>query len=331
MSSKVTVIICTAGKPEVLKNALLSLSSVELPAGFSGEVLIVDNLPSTALEVVENAQVSSFTLRYLPEPRKGKSIGLNSAIATCDSDILVFTDDDLLFQKSWIVELIEPIMSGRADAVAGAIRLAPHLERPWMKQIHRAFFAEMLGPSYGALKLVGANMAFHRRVLSKVPAFDIALGPGALGFSDDSLFSDQLTAAGFRIEYSPNAEISHHFDESRLKRINILKHAAQIGRSQAHVAHHWDHRTILLPGLQAVRKKVQLALWRFRHQQELLIDEGCSEHEIYEVIALNFYDQFHKVRGEPRLYNRPDKVANDTPGLAGRWQRFKNSLSKGSG
>ncbi|KAA6407127.1 MAG: hypothetical protein FRX48_09193 [Lasallia pustulata] len=37
--------------------------------------------------------------------------------------------------------------------------------------------------------MVGANMAFSRRVLEKVPSFDTELGPGALGFFDESLFS----------------------------------------------------------------------------------------------------------------------------------------------
>ncbi len=49
--------------------------------------------------------------------------------------------------------------------------------------------------------MVGANMVFHRRVLSKVPGFDTDLGagPGSLGFGEETLFSRQLTEAGFRI------------------------------------------------------------------------------------------------------------------------------------
>ena len=54
-------------------------------------------------------------------------------------------------------------------------------------------------PTAGDFDLTGANMAFARRVLDKVPGFDRELGPGGLGFCDDTLFSLQLRTAGFRL------------------------------------------------------------------------------------------------------------------------------------
>ena len=47
--------------------------------------------------------------------------------------------------------------------------------------------------------LVGANMALSREVFAKVPGFDPELGPGALGFYDDTLLGWQLQEAGYTI------------------------------------------------------------------------------------------------------------------------------------
>ena len=62
-----------------------------------------------------------------------------------------------------------------------------------MEPVHRYWLATTEPNVPGKSRLiVGANMAFRRAVLSKVPKFDIALGVGSLGFAEDTLFSRQL-------------------------------------------------------------------------------------------------------------------------------------------
>lgn len=128
-------------------------------------------------------------------------------------DILLFTDDDVRPEHVWIPTMCAPIAEGRADAVAGGIEIAAHLRREWMEGFHRDFLAstEALDPgSIGAM--IGANCAFSRSVLNKVPAFDPELGPGALGFCDDVLFSRQLVNAGYRLTAVFDYPVTHHFD-----------------------------------------------------------------------------------------------------------------------
>jgi hypothetical protein len=84
-------------------------------------------------------------------------------------------------------------------------------------------------------------MAFSRRVLAKVPEFDVELGPGALGFADESLFSEQLAAAGYGIVPQPKVAVEHHFDEARLEPKSFRQMARKLGRSHAYVAYHWRH------------------------------------------------------------------------------------------
>ena len=43
----------------------------------------------------------------------------------------------------------EPIRAGAAHAVAGGVKMAPHLERPWMEPVHRYWLAETGTPPAG--------------------------------------------------------------------------------------------------------------------------------------------------------------------------------------
>jgi hypothetical protein len=90
--------------------------------------------------------------------------------------------------------------------------------------------------------MVGANMAFHRHVLDRVPGFEVELGPGALGFYDETLFSLQLMAAGYNLVGAMETSVEHHFDLSRLTRKGMIDLARKMGRSHAFVFHHWEHQ-----------------------------------------------------------------------------------------
>ena len=246
------------------------------------------------------------TVKYLEEPRRGQSYSRNTGLANAGGDIIIFTDDDLTFPTNWVVNLIEPILADRADAVAGIARMAPDLERSWMTYYHKVYYAQILEDQGDLLTFVGANMAFHRRVLEAVPEFDVSLGPGALGFCDDLLFGAMIKAAGFRLVFNPNAEITHHFDASRLTREALLKHAEQLGRSCGYTAYHWQHQEISAPFLRRLRKAMQIAIRRARNANHSPTEEGCDEAELFDINGWAYVDQYIKEQANPPKYQRPD-------------------------
>src|SRR6185503_16024061 len=63
--------------------------------------------------------------------------------------------------------------------------------------------------------LTGTNMSFKREVFERVGLFDLRLGPGASGFSEDTEFSLRIRRAGFRIGYTPHAVVYHELDPAR--------------------------------------------------------------------------------------------------------------------
>lgn len=300
----VSIIICTCNRAEYLRETLESLRGLEIPAGITPELIVVDNASTDAT----SAMASSFPLENMPlhviqEPRPGQCHARNTGLAAAAGEILLFTDDDLRLPANWLAGMCEPIRTGQADAVAGGVSLAPHLLKPWMEPVHRYWLAET-GPPQPSLRveLVGANMAFARHVLEKVPGFDTNLGPGALGFSDDTLFSKQLWAAGFTIHHAHQVRVEHHLAPERLTRASFLSAARKHGECKAYLAYHWEHQAVPVPAVQRVRKWLQVAWWRRRHSREAAQPEGLPTGEMYNLEAYHFYRHYLIECRKPRLY-----------------------------
>lgn len=238
MPTNVSVIICTRDRADSLKATLQSLAGVRVPAEFVTEVLIVDNgsLDHTHQVVADSiGRLGAMTVHYVSEPDGGQSLARNTGIRHSRGEVIVFTDDDLRFPADWLDGMVRPILSKQADAVCGGIRLAPELSRPWMSNLHRNWLASTDGMDPDRPGLIGANMAFGRHVLARTGEFDPALGPGALGFADDTQFGEAVRKAGFIIVSRFDNEVEHHFDPARLTAASFIATAKKHGRTLAYV------------------------------------------------------------------------------------------------
>ena len=200
--------------------------------------------------------------------------------------------------------MCSPIAHGDAMGAGGKIRMAPYLERSWMTRTHydRLSDTRYMPEDFGSM--IGANMAFHRDTLQKIDGFDTELGPGKLGFMDDSLFSFRMQAEGFKIAALPQVTVEHHFEPSRLLRRSWLQHGETAGRSMAFVHHHWDHKKVVLPWLQLTAWHCALRLFRLVRPANDPEAEGCHRYEIRMVQNVSFLKQFLIERKRPQKYKR---------------------------
>ena len=303
---KVSIIICSQNRADDLRQSLESLGAVCVPEAMPTEVIVVDNnsTDSTAA-LIQNCQLPNMTVRYLAEPRRGKSHGLNRAMAQAQGEVFLFSDDDLRFPPDWVTGMCEPILTGETDAVVGGIRMAPHLERPWIEPEHHLLLASNTWwkpetkPS-----LVGANMAFSRRVLDRVSGFDPEIGAGTLGAYEDYVFSQQLERAGFRLKLALPVCVEHHFQEDRLTPARMRRAAEAMGRSWAYVAYHWKHEPAPQPWLRWVRTALRLQLYRARHflQTRGRKADYLPGWEVQQRQDVAFAAQMLRERKRPRRY-----------------------------
>ncbi|HEX8187467.1 MAG TPA: glycosyltransferase [Pyrinomonadaceae bacterium] len=303
----VSIAICTYNHRDSLRLTLDAVGRARVPGGLRCELIVIDNASTDGTaELVKNYRPDNgLPVVYLFEPRQGQCFARNAGLRAARGRFIMFTDDDVRPPADWVGGMCAPLLAGGAHAVAGGVRIAPHLERPWMGWMHRACLAstDSLDPREPE-HMVGANMAFSREVLERVPAFDTELGPGASGFHDESLFSAQLRRAGYRIASAFGVTVEHHFDESRLGRESFLDTVRKMGRSSAYWAYHWEHEEVRRPRVELALARLRLAKWRVQRGRECRGPEGMPEWEMVLLKRVHFYRQYLRERVRPRNYER---------------------------
>lgn len=291
-----TIIICTRNRAECLRETLLSLDSMDIPESLRVDLIVVDNGSTDETgKVIDGFRSGKLPVLHLRVPLQGKANGCNAAMQVARGVFLLWTDDDVRVPRDWVIRMTAPLISGEAQAVSGKVRMASHLERPWMKKTHYFRLADTRFRPVGDFSMIGANMAFHREVLQKVPQFDPELGPGKSGMKEETLFSEQVLKAGFRI-YLSDCEVVHHFEAKRLKRLAWLRHAEASGVSSSLVCFHWEHRVIRCALLRSVFWTICWDLCRCMRPLCRADEEGCSRLEIRLAENHAFYSHYQKLK-----------------------------------
>ena len=299
----ISILICTRDRASDLRQTLEAIANLRFSVELPCELVVVDNASrDETAQVVEEAgkKAGNLEIRCIHEASPGLSYARNTAIKAARGEVILFTDDDVRPDANWLAGMSTPLLNGEADAVTGGVRLAPHLERKWMTDTHRGYFACSAHCSGVPGALVGANMSVHRRVFEKIPAFDVELGAGRMGFAEDTLFSFQLLEAGYRLHGAWDVQIEHHFDPSRLGREPLRKRALQQGHSNAYIWHHWLHAKQLGTRARLGLRCAQQAILQLKHREQG--DEGCSLAEAEILENIGFYQQYLIEVRRPRNY-----------------------------
>jgi GT2 family glycosyltransferase len=203
----------------------------------------------------------------------------------------------------WLEGMCRRILEGRADALAGMVHFPPHYETLLKQEpfaSRRAWFAstEDIDPA-APVRMVGANMAFSRRLAEVVGEFDPELGPGALGFYDETIYVWRLKRAGFRLQAVPSVSVEHHFDRDRLTRRTLLSMARRMGESEGFIHYHW-HGGKAQP-VRVWRARALLLAERLRAPWTIW-SKSASAQELERVKQLAFWQQLERCDGTPRKY-----------------------------
>jgi GT2 family glycosyltransferase len=220
-----SIIVPTFNRAASLERLLASLRAVRELDRLRTEVLVVNNgSTDNTLEVIcaERKSHRPFELELLAEPNQGKANALNRGLAAARGNYILVIDDDVVVDSSIIKDHWECYQATDFAAVQG--RVLPGYD-PYGKGADLTRLREYNIPyiDYGdrireIRGLTGTNMSFKREVLDRVGLFDVRLGPGAAGFSEDTEFSIRIRKAGFKIGYTPNAIVYHELNPSRYGR-----------------------------------------------------------------------------------------------------------------
>lgn len=216
----VSVIVSTHDRPERLSMSLPTLLAQHYPRY---EVIIVDNAPSTnaTADLIKQTYGDIEKLRYIREDNPGLSRGLNRGVMEARGEILAFTDDDVVLNCYWLLQLAKAFsLTDDVMCVTGLV-LPLELETPaqilfeeyggFDKGFRRRTYdltknrpREPLFPYTAGRFGTGASMAIRSAFLRSVGGFDPALKCGL----DIAVFF-QVIKQGHKLVYEP-AALAYH-------------------------------------------------------------------------------------------------------------------------
>jgi GT2 family glycosyltransferase len=226
---RVSIVVCTRDRPEVLRGCLHSLGALSTPPD---EVVVVDNSTSSSEAVQRVVGETLPGTSYVREERPGLSRARNAGVRATRGEIVAFTDDDATVHRDWLWRLRDAFTEPDVMVVTGLV-LPAALEtesqvvfetvfggffRGFQRIVYDTdFFEQTRSHPVPVWKIgAGANMAVRRRAFELVGEFDERLGAGAAGCSEDSEFWYRLLAEGFRCRYEPAAVAFHRHREDLL-------------------------------------------------------------------------------------------------------------------
>lgn len=233
----VSVVVSTRDRADRLARCLRALLAQQYP---DYEVIVVDNAPSTSAtaDLMQQTYANEAKVRYVREDRAGLSWGRNRGILEARSQIVVFTDDDVVVDAHWLSGLIKGFEVAENVACVTSLLLPLEMETPaqmlleefggFNKGYRRRIFDRKHGgediplyPFTAGRFGTGGGMAFTTTFLKEAGNFDPALGNGSpAGAGEDLVAFFYVIMRGYRLVYEPSSLVyhEHHRDYAKLRK-----------------------------------------------------------------------------------------------------------------
>ena len=247
-----SVVICTYNRARSLLDTLEALLVQETPPSLTWEIIVVDNNSrDNTREVVETlARRSALSVGYVFEPFQGQSYARNAGLKIAQGEIIAFTDDDVIPEKTWVAKLVAAVNYHQADGVGG--RILPKWEAPaprWLREnphiwwcialLHSEKVEILVWPEVkGSPQIWGANMAFKRSLFHEVGCFDTRLGNVGrkLYRGEETELIRRALKKGKKLIYDPKLTVHHRIDANRMTKNFFRKVAFDSGQAQVELS-----------------------------------------------------------------------------------------------
>lgn len=250
MTPSLTVLIATHNRADLLEHALHHINEARRPEGWRVEILVAANACTDRTHPLLNRYVrdlshapsvdSRLPLRWVAEPRPGKSHALNCAIPLIVSDFVAFVDDDHRVDLGYLENVCRSITEyPDADIICG--RILPDWdgsEPSWVHDEGPYRIYPLPVPRYDLgvtpfrspqdkVTPGGGNLVLRTSLFDRVGDFSTDFGPvgRGLGGAEDHEWVLRAVAAGAVIQYVPHIVQFHFVDQTRLRVVYLIQKA----------------------------------------------------------------------------------------------------------
>jgi len=221
-----TIAFCTWNRSLLLRRTLEQMTRLFIPDGISFELLVVNNNSTDTTDEVIESFSTTLPIRYLFEPKTGKSHACNRAVRNARGEYILWTDDDVLVDRCWMAAYWEAFQR-RPDAGFFGGPIEPLFEGSppkWLEisllQITDAFAIRDFGeqPFLFSKKNqpYGANFAMRRKE-QLLYHYNSSLGPqpGSFIRGEETAVINAMLAKGIEGWWVPGARVSHYIPRAR--------------------------------------------------------------------------------------------------------------------
>lgn len=217
--TSVSILIPTHNRDWLLTKTLDSLSQIQVPSDIKLEVIVTANActDNTLSLLAEYQQTFPYALQYFNEVEPGANIARNRCLCEAQGDVIAMVDDDIQFDKQWLVAIVEAFENFSIDIIGGRVLLWWQAVEPpkWLNhQLEILLSAYDLGDKAVSINLPGpltANLAFRRCVYERVGFFNTKVQNKntKIHRGDEVEYLNQAEKAGFKAMYIPKALVHH--------------------------------------------------------------------------------------------------------------------------
>jgi glucosyl-dolichyl phosphate glucuronosyltransferase len=222
---KISVVVCTYNRSELLKRCLDSLVGQNVDPDLY-EVLTVDNNSTDNTgDIAQEYCKNNSNFRYVVEKEQGHSQSRNRGWKEAKGELVAYIDDDAYADENWIKIILEDMAEHSPDVIGGTIK--PYFENDlavpkWMDD---AFFRYSFGdvPRFISYPEMGfgfssGNVVFKKSVLEETKGFSLKFGMvnGKLIMGEDSDLGYRLLKKKKLFYYEPRAIVYHLVSERLL-------------------------------------------------------------------------------------------------------------------
>ena len=230
---KISVIVPTLNRSQLLERMLRSMLTQTISRD-SFEVIVVDNgSVDNTKDVVDRYSQLFLNLFYVYEGQKGLHAGRHAGLLMAKGSILVYADDDIIPESSWLSSLADAFDDEKVGLATGKVLPDFESDPPawlsdfWKKHEYGTFLSQYSVMDLGDEVIPihpnfvwGCNYAVRKELVREFGGFHPDGYPKDLvkyrGDGETSL-SESIVEGGYKCLYLPNACVHHWVSDKRLR------------------------------------------------------------------------------------------------------------------
>lgn len=250
----ISVVLATYDRDETLARTLASFAD-QAVSGLRWQVFVVDNACREKTRELSESFQGTLPIQYLRQSTPGKNHALLTAMPLVKGALVVFTDDDIVADPSWLMELWQASQRLHDHDLFGG-RILPlfptgrtpeegiDLSQGFTRAAYVIADWDLPEGDIRPGRIWGPNMAVRRRVFDSGISFDPTIGPSqskTYTMGSETEFLLRAAKAGFKSAYVPKALVQHQIRPNQLSIEWLKGRAFRQGKGKAAMYREFDH------------------------------------------------------------------------------------------